>query len=105
MQTGGLLILAVFAFYAVKLVASFKTGMLAKSWKYVTLGAIILIAAQFPFLALTSGQFTGNSDLMLLGQAMRFIGILSIAVGFREQCKIWRPKSLAPNPMTREITQ
>ncbi|MGI0078587.1 MAG: hypothetical protein ACRECH_03090 [Nitrososphaerales archaeon] len=89
-EIAGLVVLSAFGFYAIRLVASFRTGLLAESWEQVTVGAIFLISAQIPFLASGIGSFGGESLLTGLGTLMRFVGVLFLVIGLRAQSRVWR---------------
>ncbi|MGI0080416.1 MAG: hypothetical protein ACRECH_12430 [Nitrososphaerales archaeon] len=92
----GLVTLSAFGFYAIRLVASFRTGLLAKSWKQVTAGAIFLISAQIPFLASGIGVSGGDSFLIATGTLMRFVGVVFLVIGLRAQSRVWRPDKGPP---------
>ncbi len=85
----GLIVLSAFGFYALKLVMSFRTGLLARSWKQVTAGSIFLILAQLPFLAVGIDSQVG-SLLTMLGTFMRFAGVVLLTIGLRAQSRVWR---------------
>jgi len=90
MQILGLVALSIFGFYDIRLLASFKSGMLEEGWKKVTFGAIILAVAQIPFVASSFIPSQISSLLGDVGMLLRFIGILFLILGFRAQYKIWR---------------
>jgi threonine/homoserine efflux transporter RhtA len=102
----GLVVLLAFGFYAVKLLASFRTGMLEKGWTQVAVGAIILVLAQFLFLPAgitTSGVSSALTDV---GMGMRFLGVVFLTLGFRAHYKIWRPsKEVAAATSSKDIAQ
>lgn len=83
----GLFVLLALGFYAVRLVTSFRTGMLAKSWKEVTIGALILIIAQFPFFVAGFGIY--ETVFVSLGMGMRFLGVIFLIIGLRAQSRVW----------------
>ncbi len=89
-QIAGVLILSALLFYALRLLESFKTGMIAKSWKQMTAGAIFLILAQFVFLANDAGFLGEPSILVTLGTVLRFCGVVFIIIGLRSQSRVWR---------------
>src|SRR5579864_1988660 len=94
----GVLLLSIFGFYAVRLLSTFRNGMLEKGWKYVTEGALILGLAQIPFLLSgvgTSSLFTLLDDT---GMLIRLIGMVFLILGFRAQYQVWRldNKDLTP---------
>ncbi len=96
-QILGLAALSVFGFYALKLVASFRTGILAKSWRQITIGAIFLISAQLPLLIAAIGLFGADYSLLIeLGTIMRFLGVIFLAIGLRTQCQLGQNEKQAP---------
>ncbi len=96
----GVWVLSVFGFYAVRLLASFKKGMLEKGWKLVTYGAIVLVLAQIPFLIGAFSPAARSSLLSDMGDLFRLLGMLFLIFGFREQYQVWRvdEKEVSPNP-------
>jgi hypothetical protein len=90
----GLFVLSAFGFYALQLLSSFRTGILAKSWKQVSIGAIFLIFAQFPLIAAALGLLgTYDSSIVVIGTFMRFIGVVFLIIGLRIQYQVWRSES------------
>ena len=99
----GVGVVLAFGFYAVKILASFRAGMLEKGWKQVAYGGIALIVAQ---LFLISGDvFSGGMNVLLsvAGTLTRFLGMILIILGMRTHYQVWRldNKSLAPAAETR----
>jgi hypothetical protein len=90
MVSVGIVVLSVFGFYAVRLLSSFKRGMLAEGWKRVTIGATFLVVAQFPILGSGIESSSLTSPLSLIGTLLRFIGIVFLILGFKAQHEIWR---------------
>jgi hypothetical protein len=92
-QIIGLLALSLFGFYALEILSSFRNGVLARSWRYISIGAIVLISAQFPLIAAGIGLLAAeNTSLIILGTLMRLIGILFLAIGLRSQSRVWNSK-------------
>jgi len=89
MELIGIVVLSTFGYYALQLMASFRKGMLERGWRLVTFGAIILALAQIPFLISLATPSLLMSDLRLVGNLSRFVGIIFLTLGFREQYKIW----------------
>jgi len=94
----GVVVLSIFGFYAVRLLSTFRNGMLEKGWKYVTEGAIILALAQIPFLVARIGSPSFVSLLDDAGDILRLIGMIFLILGFRAQYQVWRldKKDLSP---------
>lgn len=94
MQVLGAFVLSIFVYYAVRLLSSFRKGMLEKGWKLVALGASILALAQVPYIfsslfnILSLGRLSTVASLA--GSLIRFAGVIVLILGFREQYQIWR---------------
>jgi protein-S-isoprenylcysteine O-methyltransferase Ste14 len=86
----GFVVLSAFGFYAAKLLASFRTGMLEKGWKQVTVGAIVLVLAQFFFLGSGISSPSMVSLLDGVGTLMRLIGVVFLTIGLRTHYQVWR---------------
>jgi hypothetical protein len=86
----GLISLSAFGFFALRLLSSFRTGILAKSWRHISVGAIFLILAQLPLIAASLGSSGEESSLLIItGTLMRFLGVVFLTIGLRSQCKVW----------------
>ena len=94
----GIVVLSIFGFYAIRLLSTFRNGMLEKGWKYVTEGAIILGLGQIPYLLSWIGSASLFSLLNDVGMLMRFVGMIFLILGFRAQYQVWRldNKDLSP---------
>jgi protein-S-isoprenylcysteine O-methyltransferase Ste14 len=86
----GVAVLSAFGFYAAKLLGSFKTGMLERGWKQVTIGAIVLVLAQFFFIGSGISSSSIVSLLLGVGTLMRLIGLVFLTLGLRTHYQIWR---------------
>jgi hypothetical protein len=89
-EIAGLIALSVFAFYAIKLLNSFRNGVIAKSWRQVAVGTFFLIMAQFPvFIASSGAGEVQEVVLNSLAAAMRLLGVIFLIVGLRAQARLW----------------
>lgn len=86
----GIVVLCSFGYYAIKLLSSFKAGMLEKGWKQVTVGAAVLAVAQIVYIAGGFGSSTFSTILEDAGQLMRFTAVVFVTLGLRTQYQIWR---------------
>ncbi|MDG6997357.1 MAG: hypothetical protein JRN52_15680 [Nitrososphaerota archaeon] len=86
----GMAIVVAFGFYAMKLLASFREGMLEKGWKQVAVGAILLILSQFLFLVSGIGFSNVESVFNTFGTLTRFFGMVFIILGMRAHYQVWR---------------
>jgi len=91
MELLGIVVLSIFGYYAIGMLASFRRGMLERGWRMVTVGAIILALAQIPFLLASFSPVSFASLLMYAGNICRLVGIIFLIAGFRDQYRIWRP--------------
>jgi len=87
MELVGVVTLSVFGFYALRLLSTFRKGLLEEGWRNVTRGAVILAMAQIPLLV---SRFVFDSFLDYVGDIFRFIGIFFLILGFRSQYKVWK---------------
>ncbi|MDA4131129.1 MAG: hypothetical protein OK457_10190, partial [Thaumarchaeota archaeon] len=85
MEIVGVIVLTFFGFYSVKLLTSFRKGILELGWRRVSTGAIFLILGQFPFLLSGIVSAEQATSLQYVGNLFRFIGIIFIALGFKTQ--------------------
>ncbi len=72
------------------MLASFRKGMLERGWKFVTTGAILLVAAQIPIVLGSVSTGVLASILVNIANFGRFGAILLLTLGFRDQYQIWR---------------
>lgn len=89
-ESTGILVLLIFVFYASRMLASFRKGMLERGWKFVTTGAILLVAAQIPIVLGSVSTGVLASILVNIANFGRFGAILLLTLGFRDQYQIWR---------------
>jgi len=83
-------------YYSIKILRSFKGGVLVKGWKYICIAVPFLIFGQ-----LATGM-GGSSSLILqsqqilkvVGASLSLIGGLMIVIGFRTEYKAWNPKQM-----------
>lgn len=86
----GLGVISVFGFYALKILANFKTGMLERGWKQVAVGAVSLILAQL-LIILSQINVAGLTyPLMIIGSALRLVAMIFLILGLREHYLVWR---------------
>jgi hypothetical protein len=99
----GAVVTFAFGFYAIRLLTSFRMGMLEKGWKHVAYGGISLIVAQFVLLASEFGSPTLEVTLGDIGTLARFTGMVFISLGLRAHYQVWRldNKDVAPTPQSR----
>jgi hypothetical protein len=103
----GLIAELIFVFYAVRLLRSFKEGILEKGWKWVSIGAILLAVAQLPYLASETATVSIATALNDVGMLMRFSGLVFLILGFKAQYEIWRVdnKKSSSGPKQNEIIE
>lgn len=87
---GGVIILSIFGFYALKILSSFRKGVLETGWKQVTVGAIFLMLAQFFIIGSGFGSTSMETIFNLSVFAMRFVGVVLLILGFRAHYQVWR---------------
>jgi hypothetical protein len=97
---GTIAIWALMGFYSVRILRSFRGGVLSKGWKYICIAVPFLIFGQ------VSTGIGGSDSLAImeqaafkvLGTSLSAIGGLMIVIGFRIQYKAWNPKELKIAP-------
>jgi arginine exporter protein ArgO len=93
-EIAGLIILTTLGFYALRLLGSFRTGVLARSWRYISVGAILLIFAQIPLIAEGIGSFIAYvPSLAILAMGLRFLGVVFLIIGMRIQSSVWQTET------------
>lgn len=93
---GGLVVISVFGFYALKILANFKSGMLEKGWKQVAIGAIFLILAQLLMIVSQASIAGLTYPLFIIGSALRLLGMIFMIIGLREHYLVWRVAKTTP---------
>lgn len=96
---GGLVVLSCFAFYALRILSNFRTGMLEKGWKWVGLGAVFLIFAQLLILISQLGVAELANPLILTGSALRVFAMILLVLGLREHYLVWQVDKVRPLPI------
>lgn len=87
---GGLVLLGAFGFYALKLLANFRSGMLEKGWKQIAIGSVLLIFSQL-LLIISQFDVTGfTAPPFLVGSAFRIFAMIFLILGVREHYLVWR---------------
>jgi hypothetical protein len=93
---GTIAIWIMLGFYSIRILNSFKGGVLSKGWKYVCIAVPFLIFGQF-----STGLGDSSSIAMMqveilktIGVSLSAIGGLMIVIGFRTQYNAWHPKGL-----------
>ncbi len=100
-EIAGLVVVSTFGFYALRLLANFRQGMLEKGWKQVAAGALALISAQFLFLVSLMGSSGWAGALNDIGEAMRFIAMIFLILGLRAHYLVWRVDKRVIAPVER----
>ncbi len=102
---GTFIIWGLMGFYSIRILKSFRGGVLSKGWKYISIAVPFLIFGQ-----LMSGLGNSQSLVMTQQEILRVVGIslsaiggLLIVVGFRAQYQAWNPKGMKTTPESRPI--
>ena len=75
-------------YYALRILTSFKKGMLERGWKLICQGIIILVAGELVIL-LSDYQPTGGY-LYQLGTGIDTLGLCLVILGLKAHYDIWR---------------
>jgi len=98
---GTIAIWILMGYYSVRILRSFKGGLLSEGWKYICIAVPFLIFGQ---LATSMGgsdsiTLTQEQILKVLGITLSLIGGIMIVIGFRSQYRMWNPKGMKPTPV------
>ena len=110
MITGGLtLVFGTFAiwilmgYYSVRILRSFKGGVLSKGWKYICIAVPFLIFGQLSTSMSTSDTIVIQGEILkILGASLSLLGGIMIVIGFRTQYNSWNPKGMKAPKMHEE---
>ena len=93
---GTIAIWALMGFYSVRILRSFRGGVLSKGWKYICIAVPFLILGKLltGIGGASSLALTEQMLLKVLGTSLSAIGGLMIVIGFRNQYNAWNPKEL-----------
>jgi len=101
---GTIAIWILMGYYSIRILRSFKGGLLGNGWKYICIAVPFLIFGQLitsmggsSSIAITQGQI-----LRVLGASLSAVGGLMIVIGFRSQFRAWNPKGLKSAPTSAE---
>ena len=93
---GTIAIWILMGYYSIRILKSFKGGLLGKGWRFISIAVPFLVFGQ---LATSMG---GSSSVVLqeqilkvIGASLSAIGGLMIVIGFRSQFKLWTPKGMS----------
>jgi hypothetical protein len=75
-------------YYAIRLLTSFRRGMLEQGWNFLSEGIIIIVGGEI-ILAL-SNYFPLTGYLFPVGLSVDAVGVLFAMMGFRSHYHIWR---------------
>jgi hypothetical protein len=78
-------------YYSIRLLRSFRGGILSNGWKYICIAVPFLVSGQ---LTTGLGGSGANGVLMVFGASLSAIGGLMIVIGFRAQYRAWNPKGM-----------
>ena len=90
-------------YYSVKILRSFKGGVLSRGWRYVCIAVPFLVFGQLITGLGSSSSITllrEGAVLKVLGDSLSAIGGLFMVLGFRTEYKSWSPKGLKPKSST-----
>ena len=102
---GTIAIWILMGYYSVRILRSFRGGVLSKGWKYVSIAVPFLIFGQIATSYGSNNAFTtvDQEILRVLGASLAALGGLMIVLGFRAQYNAWNPKEMKKREATPEI--
>ena len=90
----GLVLILGIAYYSVRLLRTFKTGILEKSWRAIAISGLFLAAAQIAYLF---QAIAVNTMLPIdTGIMLDILGSLFLLLGLRMHLKTWLVGNTAP---------
>jgi hypothetical protein len=88
-------------YYAMRILTSFKRGMLERGWRLLSVGIIILVAGE---LVLTVSNYNPvGGYLFQLGIGIDSIGVLLAVLGFKSHFEIWNTGKAQSKHVNTEI--
>ena len=83
-------------YYSVRILHSFRGGVLSKGWTFVSVAVPFLISGQLVTGIGSSQSLAMDSQetLRVIGASLSALGGLLIVLGFRAQYKAWNPKGM-----------
>jgi len=83
-------------YYSIRILRSFKGGLLSNGWKYICIAVPFLIFGQLAtsMSGSTSISLNLEQSLKVLGASFSLLGGIMIVVGFRAQYSLWNPKGM-----------
>ena len=93
---GTIAIWILMGYYSVRILRSFKGGILSKGWKYICIAVPFLIFGQLATgLGASASLASIQQELFrTAGASLSLIGGLLIVVGFRTEYRAWNPKQM-----------
>lgn len=92
---GTIIIWILMGYYSVRILRSFRGGVLSKGWKYICVAVPFLILGQLSTgLSISSVAVSQQEILRTLGASLSAIGGLMIVIGFRIEYRAWNPRGL-----------
>ena len=101
---GTIAIWILMGYYSVRILRSFRGGLLSSGWKYICIAVPFLIFGQLITSMGGSGSIATEQEqiLRIAGASLSAIGGLMIVVGFRAQYRVWNPKGMKSTPNSKE---
>ncbi len=101
---GTIVVWILMGYYSVRILRSFKGGLLSNGWKYICIAVPFLIFGQLATSMSGSDSIsvTLEQTFKVLGASLSLIGGIMIVIGFRSQYRIWNPKGMKSAPTTAE---
>ena len=93
------------AFYAIRLLRSFRSGTLERGWKFIAFAAFCLIFGIIALDLSVAGLDVNGTVLEVMGYsgaALQAMGAITIAYGFKAQYDAWNPKGMRKDSATQE---
>jgi|SRR5579872_2553488 len=102
---GTIVIWILMGYYSVRILRSFKGGILSQGWKYICLAVPFLIFGQLATSIGGSASInSGEEILRTVGASLSLLGGLLIVIGFRTEYRAWNPKQMKTAKVEKPIS-
>ena len=94
---GTIAIWILMGYYSIRILKSFKGGLLGKGWRFISIAVPFLVFGQLATSmgGSSSASLLQDQILKVIGASLSAIGGLMIVIGFRSQFKLWTPKGMS----------
>jgi hypothetical protein len=101
---GTIAIWILMGYYSVRILRSFKGGVLSRGWKYICIAVPFLIFGQLATSMGSSGSVALIQDQIfrVAGASLSLLGGIMIVIGFRTEYRAWNPKQMRSQTLNEQ---